>query len=1681
MKKITFLLRSGILTVGILISTRNFSQTSDFKVQHLQDDIANTGGTNTNTFTIQNTVTTALNLTGSSPYVTISGTNATDFTLTANPTTPTAIGSTVTFDIPFNPSALGLRTETITIANDKSDKDPYNFDIQRTGVDLCGGYVSTYPYTEDFESGIGQWTQDASDSFDWTRQTGGTPSSSTGPSAADNGSYYIFTEASSNTNNTGNIESPCFDLTGTSNPRFTFFYHMFGSSMGSLNVDLSTDSGVTYPTSLWTNNSAVQGSSNSSWIPISIDLSAYIGQTIKFRIQGITGNGNRSDMAIDNISVIDKSNPTVGPGGITTDLALWLKANEGLSYTDGQSVSSWQDQGRGSDVRPHTSGQEPTYRDNANKNVNFNPVIEFDNTFSSFSLDSSYTYDDTSTEFLIGDFGYYTQEIFIVLIPDDTVVTNSFGFMDLICGDSHLDTNSTDTTGLGFGDFTGRVSNEVICYAHDIYNTQLSPPDGYAVAQTGSASYDNVGIINTRNNAANTQQELYYNANDIETTQNDIPEYMNSSDTRFWIARSEGWEATTNARIAEVISYSVRKTDTDLTQERNRIQSYLAVKYGITLGVNGASQDYVNSDGTVIWDVNTGIPAEDVFNYDIAGFGRDDVSDLYQKQSRSVNNALDGATRGQGVLTMGITSIYDTNNLNPNTLNDKEFLLWGNDGIDLDDPALVVDVDLSESITPTISGGTWVEFNGIARTWKVIENGGDIPSVEVAILTSAVRTAAPPNGIYLMFISDTPNFDPTAEYRVMSESTNELGEAILKTNYDFDNTKYITFGWTPERVFVRSIYFDGSSDYVDMEDALDLNPSDFTISSWIKREFGSKNKSILSKRDLAYTEGYDFKIDNTGRFEVSWINGTTQTITSNAIIPEDEWHHLSIIYSGGTANLYIDGVLDESASLSAPVATSQSFNIAAAGKGILEAFFKGNIDEVRVWDSALTLDQLHYIMNQEIEDNSAFVGPSYFISRGITPTKDEVNTLPWADLAGYYPMSTYTYTNTKDESGNGNQGALRNLRTVDRQTAPLPYESTQDGDWDNNNTWLNGDVQSIPGATSVVDNKITVDWNIVKTSHNVTLDNLALPTSNDDNRTVLALFVDSNELTVTGDHDTNKGFGLTVSHYLNLDGKIDLEGESQLIQTLDSDLEVASSGTLEKDQQGTKDLFTYNYWSSPVGISNITTNNNSYTLPDILLDGTNPASPIAINFLTSGYDGTSGSPIGIADYWIWKYANNPSDDYSQWQHVRSTGIIEAGEGYTMKGVEDSPSAFQMEQNYVFEGKPNNGDISKTINVGNDYLIGNPYPSALDANEFIYDNIGIIDGGRNTNGNIINGALYFWDHFASLTHILAEYEGGYATYTLMGGAAAISNDIRINANGGVGTKYPKRYIPVSQGFFVSSILDAGLAGLSQPIVGGSIVFKNSQRIYKKEATTISIFLKSNSETNSETTEVEIDSRPKIRLTYDSPDGYHRQLLAGVDENATNDFDLGYDAPLIESNKEDMYWQFNNTKFIIQAVNNFNDEQVLPFGIKTNKDGLSTIKIEELENIETITNIFVHDNELNVYHDLKQSNYEIFLVAGEYLDRFEIVFKNGALGNSDDELISLDVHFSNAKESIIIINPTFKKIQSVQFINMLGQIIYNIKDIPSTNYSEFKTKNISSGTYTIKLNTETGTLTKKVLVK
>ncbi len=92
------------------------------------------GNTITKTFTIQNTGAGALNLTGS-PLVAISGTDAADFSVSVAPATPVAATTgTTTFEITFAPSATGLRTATLSIANNDGDENPYNFSIEGNGT-----------------------------------------------------------------------------------------------------------------------------------------------------------------------------------------------------------------------------------------------------------------------------------------------------------------------------------------------------------------------------------------------------------------------------------------------------------------------------------------------------------------------------------------------------------------------------------------------------------------------------------------------------------------------------------------------------------------------------------------------------------------------------------------------------------------------------------------------------------------------------------------------------------------------------------------------------------------------------------------------------------------------------------------------------------------------------------------------------------------------------------------------------------------------------------------------------------------------------------------------------------------------------------------------------------------------------------------------------------------------------------------------------------------------------------------------------------------------------------------------------------------------------------------------------------------------------------------------------------
>jgi hypothetical protein len=168
----------------------------------------------------------------------------------------------------------------------------------------------TYPCiagdtSESFEVSLGAWSNDPSNTLDWTIDAAGTPSGSTGPSSAFDGVNYIYTETSGGgSNSTAAIVTDCIDLSAWTSPAFIMAYHMYGATMGTINVDVSTDGGAT-----WTNEWTLSGDQGNAWFEAVVPLSAYSGQ-VSVRVQALTGTSFTSDMAVDLLRFMEA--PTLG-------------------------------------------------------------------------------------------------------------------------------------------------------------------------------------------------------------------------------------------------------------------------------------------------------------------------------------------------------------------------------------------------------------------------------------------------------------------------------------------------------------------------------------------------------------------------------------------------------------------------------------------------------------------------------------------------------------------------------------------------------------------------------------------------------------------------------------------------------------------------------------------------------------------------------------------------------------------------------------------------------------------------------------------------------------------------------------------------------------------------------------------------------------------------------------------------------------------------------------------------------------------------------------------------------------------------------------------------------------------------------------------------------------------------
>ncbi|CAH3142232.1 unnamed protein product [Porites lobata] len=154
-----------------------------------------------------------------------------------------------------------------------------------------------------FDASMCGFLQDKNDKFDWTRQKGPTSSSGTGPSSdhtSGNG-YYMYIETSSPrvSGDNAKLRSPSLKFSG--NMCLGFFYHMYGSNIGSLKVSINSKQVFSR-----------SGNKGNTWLKASVTISSIVGSH-QITFEGIRGVSFEGDIAIDDFSLTPGSCPVTTP------------------------------------------------------------------------------------------------------------------------------------------------------------------------------------------------------------------------------------------------------------------------------------------------------------------------------------------------------------------------------------------------------------------------------------------------------------------------------------------------------------------------------------------------------------------------------------------------------------------------------------------------------------------------------------------------------------------------------------------------------------------------------------------------------------------------------------------------------------------------------------------------------------------------------------------------------------------------------------------------------------------------------------------------------------------------------------------------------------------------------------------------------------------------------------------------------------------------------------------------------------------------------------------------------------------------------------------------------------------------------------------------------------------------
>ncbi|AZA83479.1 hypothetical protein C1637_15540 [Chryseobacterium lactis] len=446
------------------------------------------------------------------------------------------------------------------------------------------------------------------------------------------------------------------------------------------------------------------------------------------------------------------------PGGVSNNLQIWVKADAGTATTtDHTQVSIWENQRTGGANGIANQGIPGYYAD---PGINARPVYRTAETIPAFNFNPAIEIVSTN--------GYRSGYKFPSGFPDNTITSlTSYTHLSrtaptayrtvFVMNGTAQSSNTSEIAGIWQSPFFGTQTDRPEFYNEKEYG------DVYFGTQTISTVGSNVPSIQSYyNEEVGGSMKYFFDNNGLAYGEpsNSVASTKNYPGLVLLMDNDGGSGSTSLAgdRIGEFILYS----ETQTAEERQRVNSYLAIKYGVTLS---QPQNYLSSDQAVTWNSAVNI----AFNHNIFGLAKDDMSVLNQTVSNSINE------ENNIMLTVATTNDFISPNVTAGRTSfsqDKTFLVIGDNNVqDLS----LVNVGVSS-------------IKMIKRIW-LAQKTNDTGSVWLQADLSKYTDISSTDNIYMM-IADDAGFTQNVE--MISPASLAGSKAVF--NYSFPENKYFTFG-----------------------------------------------------------------------------------------------------------------------------------------------------------------------------------------------------------------------------------------------------------------------------------------------------------------------------------------------------------------------------------------------------------------------------------------------------------------------------------------------------------------------------------------------------------------------------------------------------------------------------------------------------------------------------------------------------------------------------------------------------------------------------------------------------------------------------------------------------------------------------------------------------------------------